>query len=241
MEKIKRKKKWFSKWWGILLIILTFLFLIFAFWFGTKVIYYYQLLKSGSVISTSVLGRYSIYDSPLDAQNIVVDRQSLESDLKPSKGAENPMMTIVMFSDFNCPYCAIFYQDLKYFVAENSDQVKLIFRHFPLDDNNIALLTACAGEQGRFWEMHDQAFENIGNFNEQSALTLVQKLNLDLNQFQDCYQTKKYEAEINSDLMLGVNSGVQGTPTIFINGERFAGVMNQDVLKQILEVIENEN
>ncbi|MCD4705386.1 DsbA family protein [bacterium] len=240
MEKIKsKKKKWFLKWWGILLILLGIIVIIFSVYFVDRVFYYRRLLKSGSIISTSILGQYSNYSGSSELENIQINRNELEAQDEPQKGAKNPIMTIVEFADFDCPYCVVFHEDLKYFVAENKEQVKLIFRDFPLKNDDLAMFANCAFEQDKFWEMHDHIFENFENFNENLAYAYIRDLDLDLDKFKDCYQNRKYEIEIKDDLRIGLNSGVQGTPTIFINGERFVGVMNQNILRQILAVLEN--
>ncbi len=234
----KKTKKWFSKWWGILIIVFSVLIIALIINFVGLVFRYKKAIESGEIIISNVIGHYSEFDNKIDSSEIVVNRSEIESVDDPSIGADNPIMTIVEFSDFNCPYSAIFYPTIKQFVLENNEKVKVIFRDLPLDDFKSAMAANCAFEQGRFWEMHDQLFRRQNELSDMVIENIAENMRLDMELFKDCYDTNKYKDEIQQDLVLGVKAGVEGTPTVFINGEKFAGVIPKSILEQILYAIE---
>ena len=240
MENIpeKKTKRWFTRWWGISIIVFSFLILMLAVNFLSLVYRYKKAIESGEIIVSNVIGHYSEFENRIDSSEIVVNRSEIESVDDPSIGADNPIMTIVEFSDFNCPYSAIFYPTIKQFVLENSEKVKVIFRDLPLDNFKSAMAANCAFEQNRFWEMHDQLFRRQDELSDMVIENIAENMRLDMELFKDCYDTDKYQDEIQEDLVLGVKAGVEGTPTVFINGEKFAGVIPKSILEQILYAIE---
>lgn len=233
-----KKKKWFLKWWGILIIIFLVLIILLIIDFVFLVFRYKKAIELGEIIMPDIVGRYSQFDNGLGSSDIIINRNELEFGNQPTLGAEDPVVTIVEFSDFNCPYSAVFYPIIKDFVLEYSDKVRLIFRDFPLYGNSSAMAANCAFEQDKFWEMHDKLFYNQQNISDDLIFKIAEDLKLDMDSFQDCFDNNKYEEEIQSDLTLGVNAGVEGTPTVFINGEKFAGVIPKDIFEQILYAIE---
>lgn len=236
--KTKIQGKWFTKWWGILIIVVSLLVIALGVNFVQLVLHYKKAIGSGDIIINSVLGQYSNYGGASSDLEVVVRRDEIESIDSPNMGSDNPIMTIVIFSDFDCPYCAVFYPALKQFVIENNDKVKLIFRDFPLDNYNRSMAANCAFEQEKFWQMHDKLFYYQDKFSESLIDNIAKQIGLNMDEFNTCYNEEKYREEIEQDLILGIKAGVQGTPTIFINGEKFAGVMSKNILEQILGAIE---
>jgi len=229
-----KKNKWFLKWWGIGLIVLGLIILISVINFVFLVFRYKKAIERGDIIVVgNVVGGYSEFSDSLDSSEVVVNRSELESGDNPTLG-QGTTMTMVVFSDFNCPYSAIFYPTLKKFALEYSDQVKVIFKDFPLDDEQAALAGNCAGEQNRFWEMHDKLFNNVDSLSEEKIRSIASDLKLDMDSFDDCYNNQKYQIEIQKDLTQGIKAGVEGTPTSFINGKKFAGVIPKTILEEIL-------
>ncbi|HQI03022.1 MAG TPA: DsbA family protein [bacterium] len=227
--------------WHIFLGVFLIFFLTVAILFVKKVFDYKKAIEDGSIIMhNSDLTLYSAYSNTSNTPKEKVKREELESKTSPQRGASSPIMTIVEFSDFNCPYCLSAYVDLKNFVNDNKDSVKLIYRYFPIsDDITPALASSCANEQGKFWEMHDKLFENQRILGESAFMQFARDIHLDVNKFKDCYLSKKYESLIYSDVQLGLKAGVNGAPTFFVNGELFQGVINKQIWEQILEAIKN--
>lgn len=156
-----------------------------------------------------------------------------------SFGAENPNVTIVEFSDFACPFCLASFPALREISLRYQDQVKIIFRDWPGHDHSISLALAayCAGEQGKFWEMHDKLFQyqtdTFGSDKNQLAI-LAQQLGIYNNQFQACFDTQKYLPQIRENFADSEKLGVQGTPTWFINGKKIEGQLSTSDLEKLI-------
>ncbi|RJR20936.1 MAG: hypothetical protein C4581_02765 [Nitrospiraceae bacterium] len=145
----------------------------------------------------------------------------------PVKGHKDAPVTIVEFSDYQCPYCSRLQATLNQVLAAYPKDVKLVFKDFPLSFHqqakNAAKAARAAGEQGKYWEMHDLIFENYAQLNDNSYKEFAAKLQLNEARFLADYGSNKYEGLIQQDMLLGQNSGVGGTPTLFINGKRMQG------------------
>ncbi|HDH04124.1 MAG TPA: hypothetical protein ENG75_02150 [Nitrospirae bacterium] len=140
------------------------------------------------------------------------------------KGKKDAPVTIVEFSDFQCPYCAGLQSTLQQVLKAYPDSVRLVLKDFPLSFHKYAKDAAraarAAGEQGKYWEMHDLIFENFKGLNSDIFKKFAEKLNLDLNKFMADYKSGKYDNLIQQDINLGKSLGVTGTPTLFVNGKR---------------------
>lgn len=228
--------------WHILLGVFLFFFLTVSMLFLRKVFIYKKAIENGSIIMNTDITKYSSYNGNINVPREEVSRKELESNSSPSIGSTKPIMTIVEFADFNCSYCLSAYDDLKLFVEENKDEVKLIYRYFPISDDLTPEISAsCASEQGKFWDMHDKLFENQRILNETSYARFAKEIGLDVDKFKSCYSSKKYESTISSDTSLGLKAGVDGTPTFFVNGYFIQGVVTKEIWEQFLEGVKNEN
>lgn len=142
----------------------------------------------------------------------------------PVKGNKNAPVTIIEFSDFQCPYCSQLQATLNDVLQAYPKEVKLVFKHYPLSFHqqamNAAKASEAAREQGKFWEMHDLIFQNFNKLNEQLLKELAQQLGLNMEKFSSDFSSSKYDQQIQQDMMLARNSDVTGTPTLFINGKR---------------------
>jgi protein-disulfide isomerase len=150
-------------------------------------------------------------------------------------GPENAPITLIEYGDFECPYCGQAHQVLQDLLEESGPQVRFVFRHFPLiqihPNAEVAALAAeAAGEQGRFWEMHDALYENQAALEDEDLLQYAQDVGLDLAEFDESLGSPRHLTRIRQDFMSGVRSGVNGTPTFFINGKRHDGSYEYPVL-----------
>ena len=160
----------------------------------------------------------------------------------PIKGDIDAPVTIVEFSDFECPFCGRYYSQT-YKQLENdyikTGKVRYVFRDFPLNFHEHALKAAeageCADEQGKFWEMHDKLFENQNALGVESIKGYAAELGLDTGKFNECLDSGKYESEVLNDLIAGQNYGIGGTPSFIINGQLVVGAQPYDTFKQIIE------
>jgi len=143
----------------------------------------------------------------------------------PVRGAPMAPVTIVEFSDFQCPYCGRAHPELSRTVAQGEGKVKLVFKHYPLSGHSRALPAAlaaeAAGRQGKFWEMADLLFENQTALEDGDLLGYAQQLGLDMDRFKADMASDEVRARIDADRAEGAKLGVSATPTLFIGGRKF--------------------
>lgn len=136
------------------------------------------------------------------------------------RGNANAAITIIEYSDFQCPYCNRFHPTMQQVMEEYTDSVRWVFRHFPLSFHPeampAALASECAAEQGKFWEYADELFANQSSLGEEFYVTLASDLGLNTSQWQDCYDTSKYQDDIEAEATAGGAAGVSGTPGSFV-------------------------
>jgi protein-disulfide isomerase len=157
-----------------------------------------------------------------------------------AKGPADAPVTLLEYGDFECPFCGRAYWELKKLESAVGDTVRFVFRHFPLTQlHPHALLAAeaaeAAGAQGRFWEMHDRLFENQQNLEAPALLTYAADLGLDMSRFTRDLQEHRFLPKIRRDFLEGVRSGVNGTPSFFLNGERHNGSYTAEALLAAIE------
>ena len=143
-------------------------------------------------------------------------------------GAYNAAVTLVEYGDYQCPHCAAAQLPVKQILARYGSRIALVFRHFPLTEVHpmagLAAETAeFAGGHGRFWNMHDALFANQPSLSADLLLTLVSELELSPEAWREALASGVHAPKVQADFMGGVRSGVNGTPTFFINGVRHDG------------------
>ncbi|HEU0063759.1 MAG TPA: thioredoxin domain-containing protein [Flavisolibacter sp.] len=141
-------------------------------------------------------------------------------------GKSNATVTLVEYGDYQCSYCGHAYPLVKRLLKENGNVLQFVFRNFPLQDiHPMAMSAACAAEaaalQEKFWEMHDLIFEHQQELSNDLLLKLAVQLKLDEKKFAKDWQSETTFSRVESDFETGVRSGVNGTPTFFVNGSRF--------------------
>ncbi|MHB8709077.1 MAG: thioredoxin domain-containing protein [Desulfuromonadales bacterium] len=141
----------------------------------------------------------------------------------PAKGTADAPVTLTVFSDFQCPYCSRVVPFVDEVLAKNPGKVRIVFKQFPLRMHNFALPAALASlaarEQGKFWPMHDLLFANFNQLSEEKIRALAKEAGLDLARFDKDRTAQKLRDEVLRDQRLGQQAGVQGTPTVFLNGK----------------------
>lgn len=157
----------------------------------------------------------------------------------PSKGASDAKVTIVEFSDFQCPFCSKAEPSVDEVMKNYSDKVKVVFRHFPLDFHEKAFkaaeAAACAEEQGKFWEYHKALFANQGALSIDDLKVHAKTLNLDAAKFAECLDGGKMKTKVDADMAAGRTVGVNGTPAFFINGISISGAQPYEKFKEIID------
>jgi protein-disulfide isomerase len=143
-------------------------------------------------------------------------------------GPDDAPVTLVEYGDYECPHCGRAHPVVKAVQRELEGQLRFVFRNFPLAEAHPhALLAAqaaeAAGAQGRFWEMHDMIFEHQDALEPQDIVGYAELIGLDIAQFERDLEAGTYAKKVRDDFRSGVRSGVNGTPTFFVNGERYDG------------------
>lgn len=155
------------------------------------------------------------------------------------EGNEQAAIKIVEYGDYQCPHCGRAYPIIKEIQSTFGDQILFVFRNFPLQESHryatiAAQAAEAAGKQGKFWEMHDAIFENQQQLSEEYLDSLAEKLGLDMDQFEQDLNSEEISDKVEDDFESGVRSGVNGTPSFFVNGGKFDGGA-EDLLQVLKE------
>jgi len=156
------------------------------------------------------------------------------------RGNKNAKVTLIEYSDFQCPFCQRFTPTVKQILEEYDGQVRFVYRHFPLTSihpqaQKSAEAAECAGEQGKFWEMHDKLFENQSLLSEDNYKTWAKGLGLNSTKFDECLDSGKYASKIQQQAQQAVAGGITGTPGTFVNDQLVKGAVPYESFKQIID------
>ena len=163
-----------------------------------------------------------------------------------ARGPKDAPVTLVMYGDYECPYCGEAHPVLKELEGRVGEGVGFVFRHFPLDSvhpraRRAAQAAEAAASQGRFWEMHDLLYERQDELGEEDLMRHAAELGLDLRRFEEDLANDHHAWRIEEDRLGGNRAGVRGTPTFFVNGVRYAGAMDLDGLLAAVEEAANSD
>lgn len=167
------------------------------------------------------------------------------------KGPENAKLTLILFSDFECPGCRGVSAVIEEIYNTHAKQIRLVYKNYPLDQScnpimqnkmhehacQLAILARCAGQYGKFWAYHDLAFEKQGELNGKSPFLWAKQVGLTDEQTSACMKDKSLNDKIQDDIAVGTKLGINGTPTVFLNGRQFHGRWSElkDEVKKVLE------
>jgi predicted DsbA family dithiol-disulfide isomerase len=157
------------------------------------------------------------------------------------RGPVDAPVTIMTFSDYQCPYCVRSEPVLAEVLERYPDQVRLVHRHFPLDNIHPFARPAseaamCAEEQGKFWEYHDGIFALQGRLGDDSLAVIASSIDLDADAFSLCIEERRYKDFVEADFVAGQEAGVTGTPSFFLNGIKLKGARNSDELSRYVDL-----
>ena len=160
----------------------------------------------------------------------------------PVLGSKTAKVTIVEFSDYECPFCGRHFQQTYPQLKKDyidTGKAKLVFKDFPLSFHPQAQKAAeaarCAGEQGKYWEMHDKLFSNQESLSVENEKKWAKEIGLNSAKFDSCLDSGKYAGAVQSDSSYGQSIGVSGTPAFFINGKLISGAQPYSVFKQAID------
>ncbi len=171
----------------------------------------------------------------LEPKRVVVD-----SGGHPALGAKDAPVTIVEFTDFQCPYCKASEATLKQLRAKYGDKIRLVHMDFPLPFHSHAMDAAkaarCANDQGKFWEFHDALFANQSKLAPDDLKATAKTLGMNSAKFNACFDDKgKYDSEIKADQAMGQKVGVDGTPAFFIDGRPLTGAQPMPKFEELIQ------
>ena len=156
-----------------------------------------------------------------------------------AKGGKEPLVTIVEFSEFQCPFCKRVLPTQDKILEEYGDDVRIVFKHNPLPFHKDAPLasesTLAAGAQGKFWEMHDKLFENQRKLKREDIDGYAKAIGLDMQKFKADLDSGKFKADIAADQKLAAQFGARGTPNFFVNGRQISGARPFDAFKKVID------
>ena len=184
-----------------------------------------ELRKAGPAVNV-------VLDAPRYTVNVAAD--------DPVLGAANAPVTLVEFSDFQCPFCARVMPTLKKVKEAYGDRVRIVWKDFPLTTIHPQAFKAaeaaqCAREQGKFWELHDQLFANQQELQPGDLKKYAAAVGVDVAKFNACFDASKYGERVQQQMQAGNQLGVQSTPSIFINGRLVSGAQPYEVFTAIID------
>lgn len=159
----------------------------------------------------------------------------------PFKGASDAKVTIVEFSDFQCPFCSKGAQVLSALEKKYGNKIKIAFKHYPLPFHAQARIAAeasmCANEQDSklFWKMHDAMFADQSKLDKDNLIATAKKAGVKEAEFKACLEAGKYKAKIDADVAQGATLGIKSTPTFFINGKLISGAQPLEVFTEVID------
>ncbi len=165
--------------------------------------------------------------------------QKVDVGAAPAKGSSDAPVTLVAFSDFECPFCSRAANTVKQLEEEYKGKLRVAFKHQPLARHPNAKIAAVASmaahEQGKFWEMHDKLFANQTALDRPALEKYAQELGLDMGKFKAALDSTKYDEYIAQDSTQGTQLGASGTPTFFINGRQIVGAKPPEVFRRVID------
>jgi protein-disulfide isomerase len=158
------------------------------------------------------------------------------------EGNENASIELVEYGDYQCPHCGHAYPIIKSIQKKLGSKLKFVFRNFPLaevhpDATHAAIAAETASAQNKFWEMHDIIFENQERLDDTHLVRYAEKIGLDIKKFETDFEKPEFAEKVESDFESGIHSGVNGTPSFFINGQKYNGDWDEEPFLAYLETL----
>ncbi|MCC6538537.1 MAG: DsbA family protein [Bryobacterales bacterium] len=208
---------------------------------------------TSKTLATAVAGALKAGKTPVAARAVLKDaayiaklKEEIENQPAnlnlagvPAAGPEKARVTIVEFSDFQCPFCRGGAEALAAVAKAFPNDVRVVFKQFPLESHSQAAIAAeaslAAHAQGKFWPMHDRIFANPRSLTEENLMAWAKEMGLDAGRFAQELTGHKYRSTVRREVREGIEAGVQGTPTVFLNGRIYRGQLNMEALKPAIE------
>ncbi|MEK7102213.1 MAG: thioredoxin domain-containing protein [Patescibacteria group bacterium] len=240
------RKSFWKRPWGIVLIVLGVLTGIVLVFFGIMVMTFYRrimrgedlsyLARQGQFTQSVALAKEASAGAAAESVDVVTDDD-------PAIGNTDAPLVVVEFLDYECPFSSQAFPIIREAATKYPDKIRLIIRDLPLDDLHpnariAAEAAECANEQKRFWSYHDKLFQNQQALDKENLILYAEQTGLDKEAFVRCLESGRFRAEVQEDFQAGVAAGAVGTPTFFINGRKFQGVIPEEVWEQLVTLVD---
>jgi len=231
-------KPWYKRLSGRIFLTVVALILLLAIYFGIQIAIGYYHVQKGE-----------IYNEELDvwlSQEQYEANNKLAADIMssddPWQGADNPIVNIVVFESFACPFCQADQDDLKKLMDTFSPLVRLTVKDYPTEGIHPGvfdahLAAACAKEQDVYWQYRDLLFEHQDDFSKKNLKLLAKNLGINISQFDGCLDEEKYATEVRQDYSEGIDLEVSGTPTYIVNSALLPGSISYEMWEEIIGYI----
>lgn len=233
---VHRKRSWIATVATVAVLVLLAAFVV-------RVLYFAGMIRSGTLDASALnfTQSYSI-SAALASQPVQDGTFDVATADDPSLGRADAPVTIVEFADFGCPYSRESSFVVRELAAKYPESVRFVYRDFPIAElhpiaQKAAEAAQCAQDQGMFWEYHDKLYQNQNDVSEDRLVEFATELNMNTFQFESCLSSGRYVDEVIADYQAGVEAGVRGTPTFFINGNRIAGAIPKEILDALIQSI----
>lgn len=247
-EPLQDKKPWYKRWWFIAYIIIFVLSVVVLVIFRNTTDEVLNRLPGDDTevdLIGSSAGQFTTLpgeETPVTTEDSVpVAAELLLTEHSPWLGNPEAPLVIVEFSDFQCPFCRQAYPIIRQFVNAHPEDVMYVYRHFPIETLHplaarAAEASMCAHEQNLFWPYHDLLFQNQDTLSAAKLSSLAQAVGADSDEFATCMDSQRYAQIVEQDYLTGLQLGVVGTPTFFVNGQSVSGVIPYEIWEEILQI-----
>ena len=196
-------------------------------------------IKAGKTVSAAIAEAKASKFGTRPAPKLLDDPVPIPTLGSPVMGPADARITLVEFSDFQCPYCSKAVAQINATLKAYPNDLRLIFKQYPLDSHPAAAISAAASlaahQQGKFWPMHDVLFANRSKLSRQSILAWAKDIGLDMKRFTADLDSDATRKAVLRDQADGDKAGVEGTPTVFLNGQRYNGDLAPEAIKPVIE------
>lgn len=198
-----------------------------------------ESVKSGKTDAQTAAALDSSKWAHVQEPKILDDAVQIPISGAPTMGPANAKITLIEFSDFQCPYCAVAVSQISALMKAYPTQLRLVFKQFPLETHPQADLAAAAAiaahKQGKFWAMHDAMFAHRDDLSRKAIILMAKQSGLDMDRFESDIDSTEVREAVVRDVQDGDHAHVEGTPTVFISGQRYNGQVSLDPLKQVID------
>ena len=179
------------------------------------------------------------YRNSVSANKQEKEKYNVDIGDAPFKGPKDAPVTIIEFSEYQCPFCKVAEPTLEKIMETYKDKIKLVYKHNPLPNHENAFLASEAAveaaRQGKFWEMHKKLYENQQNLKMENLIKYAEEIKLDIESFKKNLNDHKHENYIRDNMKQASSVGAKGTPTFFINGRKLVGAQPFEAFKDVIE------